>query len=466
MSDLVAARSQMAMSLGFHIIFAAISVALPLLMVIAEALWLRTREEVYLDLARRWAKGAAILFAVGAVSGTVLSFELGLLWPKFMEFAGPLIGLPFSLEGYAFFVEAIFLGIYLYGWKRVPPVAHLFAGVLVAFSGALSAVMVVAVNGWMNTPTGFRLQNGLPADIDPVAALFNPAWGWEALHLMIACYVSTAFAVAGVHALLLLRDRDNLFHRRATAIALVVGGVFALLQPISGDFNARFLAEKQPRKLAAMEGQFKTERGAPLRIGGIPDEEAGETRYALEIPYGLSLLARHDPNAVVKGLEEWPRQDWPLVAVVHISFQIMVACGMAMAGVAVWGAWLAWRRRRTLGRWSLPDDPWFLRALVASAPLGFIAIETGWIVTEVGRQPWIIDGVMRTAQAVTPVPNLQVPLVTFTLLYLFLAVIVVFLLVRQVRESPQTPRPDFAPAGAKAGQRRADAEEEGIGHAG
>ncbi len=449
----------MAMSLGVHIIFAAISVALPLLMVIAEALWLRTRDGVYLDLAKRWAKGSAILFAVGAVSGTVLSFELGLLWPKFMEFAGPIIGLPFSLEGYAFFVEAIFLGIYLYGWQRVPPAAHLFAGVMVALSGAVSAVMVVAVNGWMNTPTGFRLQNGLPVDIDPVAALFNPAWGWEAVHLMIACYASTAFAVAGVHAFLLLRDRGNPFHRRAVAIALVVGGVFAILQPISGDFNARFLAETQPRKLAAMEGQFRTERGAPLRIGGIPDERTGETRYALEIPYGLSLLAEHDPNAVVKGLEEWPREDWPLVPVVHIAFQVMVACGMAMAFVALWGAWLAWRGRRARGRWSLPDNPWFLRALVGAAPLGFVAIETGWIVTEVGRQPWIIDGVMRTAEAVTPVPNLQVPLYTFTLLYLFLAAVVVFLLRRQIGESPRTPAAGAAIAGAKAGVRRAGAGE-------
>lgn len=440
MTDLFAARSQMAMSLGFHIIFAAIGVALPLLMVIAEALWFRTKDETYRTLAQQWAKGTAILFAVGAVSGTVLSFELGLLWPRFMEFAGAIIGLPFTLEGFAFFVEAIFLGIYLYGWKRIPPAMHLFSGIMVSLAGAASAIFVVSVNGWMNAPTGFRLENGKPVDIDPIAAMLNPAWIPEAIHMTLAGYAATAFAVAGVHAFLLQRDRDNLFHRRALAIALVVGGITAVLQPISGDFNARYLAHHQPHKLAALEGQFKTEKAAPLRIGGLPDERTQETPYALEIPYALSLLAFHDPQAEVKGLEEWPKTDWPPVAVVHIAFQIMVGCGTAMAAISLLAALLAWLGRRRTGRWKLPDNRWFLRTLVLAAPLGFIAIEAGWTVTEVGRQPYIIQGIMRTSQAVTPVPNLTIPLYTFTLLYLFLAFIVVFLLLRQFRQSPRIVR--------------------------
>lgn len=437
MTDLFAARSQMAMSLGFHIVFAAIGIGLPFLMVIAEALWLRTRDDAYLLLAQRWAKGAAILFAVGAVSGTVLSFELGLLWPRFMAFAGAIIGLPFTLEGFAFFTEAIFLGIYLYGWKRVPAPAHLLSGVIVALSGAASGLFVVAVNGWMNSPTGFRLENNKPTDIDPVAAMFNPAWLPEAIHMTIACYLATAAAAAGIHAFLLLRDRPNRFHRHGLAITLIVAGITAFLQPISGDGNARYLAERQPRKLAALEGQFETETAAPLRIGGLPDAATGKTPYALEIPYGLSLLAFHDPHAVVKGLEEWPREEWPPVAVVHIAFQIMVGCGMALMLLAAWGFFLALRQRRAAGRWALPESVWFLRALVAAAPLGFVAIEAGWTVTEVGRQPWIAVGVLRTADAVTPVPNLIVPFVTFTLLYLFLAFIVIFLLRRQLRDSPR-----------------------------
>lgn len=432
MSDLLAARSQMAMSLAFHIVFAAIGIAMPLLMVIAEWRWRRTREEVYLVLAKRWAKGTSILFAVGAVSGTVLSFELGLLWPQFMSYAGAIIGMPFSLEGFAFFTEAIFLGIYLYGWDRVPPRAHLLAGALVAVSGALSGVFVVIANAWMNSPTGFELVAGRPANIDPIAAMLNPMAFSQTLHMTLAAYAATGFAVAGIHAYLLLRDRRNLFHRRALAIALAVGGAAALLQPLSGDLSARAVAQNQPVKLAALEGQFKTERGAPLRIGGIPDEETGETCCALEIPYGLSLLAFHDPHAEVKGLEAFPRDQWPNTVIVHTAFQLMVGMGMLMMAIALWAAVRWWRRRGALF-----ESPWFLRALVLAAPAGMIAIEAGWTVTEVGRQPWIIQGVMRTKDAVTPMPGLVVPFITFTLLYIFLAAIVVWLLLRQVAASPK-----------------------------
>lgn len=438
MDDLLAARSQMAMSLAFHIVFAAIGIAMPLLMIIAEWKWLRIKDEIYLTLAQRWAKGTAILFAVGAVSGTVLSFELGLLWPRFMGYAGSIIGMPFSLEGFAFFTEAIFLGIYLYGWKRVPPRAHLFAGVMVAISGALSGIFVVIANAWMNAPTGFRLVNGQPVDIDPIAAMMNPASLPQTIHMTLAAYAATGFVVAGIHAFMLRRDPNNRFHKAALAIALLVGGVSAILQPLSGDFMAKTVAVTQPVKLAAFEGHFQTEQGAAFRIGGLPDEEARVTRYSIEIPYALSILAYGDPNAVVKGLNDFPADQHPPVAIVHVAFQIMVACGMAMMLIALWGAWRYLRGRRN-NSWL--SSTWFLRALVVAAPLGFIAIETGWTVTEVGRQPWIIYGVMRTSEAVTPMPGLIVPFVTFTVLYIFLALVTVWLLLRQVAASPKAPEP-------------------------
>jgi cytochrome d ubiquinol oxidase subunit I len=413
MSDLGFARGQMALSLGFHIVFAAAGVALPALMVIAEWRYRVTGSPVYLELAKRWAKGTAVLFAVGAVSGTVLSFELGLLWPRFMEFAGSVIGMPFSLEGFAFFTEAIFLGIYLYGWDRVSGGLHLLSGIAVAVSGGFSAFFVVLANAWMNSPSGFRLLNGQPVDVDPIAAMFSPGWAHEVLHVLIASYLATAAAMAAVHAWFLLRDPDNRFHRAAFAIAAAVMAVSAIAQPLSGDLSARAVAVHQPAKLAAMEGQFKTERGAPLRLGGWPDPAAGETRYAIEIPHGLSLLAFHEFNAEVQGLEAIPRSDWPDVHVVHVAFQVMVGAGTLLVLVAA--LWvLALLRRRPVSR------P-LLWGFVACGPLGFLAIEAGWVVTEVGRQPWIVYGLVRTRDAVTPISGLFLPFVAVTLLYVMLA---------------------------------------------
>ena len=425
MTDLLAARSQMAMSLAFHIIFSVIGIALPLLMVIAEWRWMRTGEAQYLDLAKRWSKGAAILFAVGAVSGTVLSFELGLLWPNFMRFAGPIIGMPFSLEGFAFFTEAIFLGLYLYGWDRIGRRAHLASGIIVALSGVLSGVFVVIANAWMNTPTGFTMMDGRAVDVHPFAAMANQAAVSQTLHMTLAAYAATGLAVAGIHAIMILRGSTNPFHRRALAIALLVGAPAAILQPLSGDLSARMVAETQPVKLAALEGQFETERGAPLRLGGWPDEERGETRWAIELPYLLSLLAFHDPNAEVRGLNAFPRDEWPPVAIVHVAFQIMVALGTYMALVSLWAGWRWWRGRSSA---AVADDRLLLRALAVATPMGFIAIEAGWTVTEVGRQPWIIQGVLRTADAVTPMPGLIVPFLVFTFLYIVLGVIVVYML--------------------------------------
>ena len=432
MSDLFAARCLFGTSLAFHIVFSAVAIAMPVFMVAAEWRWRRTGSEVHLDLARRWAKGTAILFAVGAVSGTVISFELGLLWPRFMEFAGPIIGMPFSLEGFAFFAEAIFLGIYLYGWDRVSPGLHLASGVAVAASGALSAFFVTLANVWMNHPAGFDLVLGRPTAIRPVEAMFPPGWAEQVVHVLLSCYAATGLAVAGIHAFLLRRDRSSRFHRTALAITLVVGGAAALLQPISGDFSARRVAQLQPVKLAALEGQFETMRGAPLRIGGIPNADAGTTRFGIEIPYGLSILAFHDPKAEVKGLDAFPRETWPNALLVHGAFQVMVGLGTAMAGLALVGLWLAWRAR------GLPDHPRFLIAVALASPAGFLALEAGWLVTEWGRQPFTIWGVMTTAHAVTPVGHLAVPFGLFLVLYLFLAVTVVVLLRRQIAHAPES----------------------------
>ena len=408
MAELDLARAQMAMLFAFHILFAVAGIGMPVLMVIAEGAHLRTRKPVYAELARRWGRGTAVLFAVGAVSGTVLSFELGLLWPRFMEFAGGVIGLPFALEGFAFFAEAIFLGIYVYGWERVSPRLHLAAGCLVALGGR-------------------------PVDVSPLAAMANPSWKAEAIHMTLAAFAASGFAVAGIHAFRLLREPGNRIHRVAIVIALSVGGVAAVLQPLSGDLSARVVARNQPAKLAALEGQFRTQRGAPLRIGGLPDPVKESTRYAIEIPRGLSLLAFNDPDAEVVGLSAFPRDERPNPVPVHLAFQVMVACGIALAAVGATGAILGWKRRERL--FSRP----FLRAVVACGPLGLLAVEAGWVVTELGRQPWVIHKVMRTSDAVTPVGGLALPFAFFSLIYLVLGVFAARLLRRELAESPFFP---------------------------
>ncbi|MGH7533787.1 MAG: cytochrome ubiquinol oxidase subunit I [Gemmatimonadales bacterium] len=429
MSELMFARSQMAMSLAFHIVFAALGVGMPLLMAIAEGAYLRTREPTYLDLSRRWATGTAVLFAVGAVSGTVLSFELGLLWPSFMAHAGAIIGMPFSLEGFAFFTEAIFIGVYLYGWDRLPPRIHWLAGVIVAASGVLSSAFVVTANAWMNAPTGFRVANGTFTDIDPIAAMLNPASLHEVVHMTLAAFTATGFAVAAVHAWFLRRDRTSGFHRRALGIALTVACISIPLQILSGDLSARAVGRLQPAKLAAMEAHYITGAGVPLLIGGIPDDSTRTVAHAIHIPVGLSLLLTGDPGATITGLDHFPEGDWPDVRVVHWAFDLMVAAGMALLAVAAWTLWL-----RVTGRPLVEQRTW-LGAVVLVGPLGFVAIEAGWAVTEVGRQPWIIYNVMRTADAVTPMPGLVVPFVAFTALYVFLAFVVVVALRRQFLET-------------------------------
>jgi cytochrome d ubiquinol oxidase subunit I len=430
MDNLFAARCQMGMSLAFHIVFAAIGIALPLMTVVAETIWLRTGDKGYLELAKRWARGTAILFAVGAVSGTILSFELGLLWPNFMHWAGGIIGLLFALEGFAFFGEAIFLGIYLYGWQRIRPSFHVISGLLVALNGAASAVFVVTANAWMNTPSGFHLLNGLPVDIDPVQAMLNPAAAYEVIHMLIAAYAATTILMAGIHAVFLLDQPGNLFHRRAFLLSICLAAVMSLIQPVSGDFISRMVARNQPIKLAALEGQFKTEPYAPLRIGGIVDPQHRRTDFAISIPGGLSFLAYHNPAATVRGLNSVFESEWPPVPAVHIMFQIMVACGTWLGVVALWTVVLLLRRV------DLAAQRGYLKAVIIAAPLGFVAIESGWMVTELGRQPWVIAGIMKTSQAVTPVPGMAIQFVIYTIVYVLLAAAVVWLMSREFEQSP------------------------------
>ncbi len=446
MDNLTAARAQMAISLGFHMVFAALGIGLPLLMLVSEGLWLRRKQSVYFDLAKKWAKATGILFAIGAVSGTALSFELGLLWPPFMRFAGPIIGPAFALEGYAFFIEAIFLGLYLYGWKRLKPLAHWLCGVPVAVSGMMSGVLVMSTNSWMQDPVGFQVRNGMPVNIDPIKALINPSWGVLAAHLTVASYMSTAFMVAAVYAWGMLRGRRDIYHKTGLNLALVLGTITAIIQPISGDFSARLVAQTQPAKLAAMESQFTTERGAPLRIGGIPDVANRKVNFDIEIPKGLSLLAERDFNAEIKGLDAFPRADWPDVPVVHIAFQVMVSSGFGILALSTL-YWLLRCRKRETGKW-------LLRGLVLSGVLGVAALEAGWIVTEVGRQPFIIYNLMRTAEAVTPAPGIWVTFISFVALYVLLATTMVWLLLRLATGRPEE--------GSNEERRRDDKEVKGV----
>jgi cytochrome d ubiquinol oxidase subunit I len=431
MDDFIAARSQMALSLGFHIVFSCIGMVMPFFMAIAHFYWLKTKDPVYKNITKAWSKGVAIFFATGAVSGTVLSFELGLLWPYFMKNAGPIFGMPFSLEGTAFFIEAIALGFFLYGWERFNPWFHWFTGVIVGISGIVSGILVVAANSWMNSPAGFDYVNGKYLNIDPIKAMFNAAWFEQALHMSIAAFAATGFAVAGVHALMIIRRKNIKFHTMAFRIAIVFAAVAALLQPLSGDISAKNVAKRQPAKLAAMEAHFKTEKFSPLIIGGIPDTKTKEVHYAIKIPGLLSFMTYDDFNAEVTGLDRIPEKDQPPVAITHYAFQIMVGLGMLMLALALVYFFALFKKKKWL------TAPWFLKLFVAAIPLGFIALEAGWTVTEVGRQPWIIQGVMRTADAVTPMPGIRYSFYLFTAVYLSLSLVVIFMLYRQIKMVPK-----------------------------
>lgn len=432
MEDLLAARSQMALSLGFHIIFACIGMVMPFFMATSHYKYLKTGDLHQKNLTKAWSKGVAIFFVTGAVSGTMLSFELGLLWPKFMEHAGPIFGMPFSLEGTAFFIEAIALGFFLYGWDKFNKWFHWFTGIVVGVSGLASGILVVAANAWMNSPAGFDYVDGKYINIDPIAAMFNDAWFTQALHMTLAAFAATGFAVAGIHALMLLKNQNQQFHWKAFKIAIIYGGIAALLQPLSGDLSAKDIAERQPAKLAAMEAHFETSKSAPLLIGGLPNEETKEVDYAIKIPGALSFLAHGDFDAEVIGLDQIPEEDQPPVLVTHIAFQIMVGLGMILVALSLLFFFSNWKKKG----WQ--QKRWYLLLFVLATPLGFIALEAGWTVTEVGRQPWIINGFMRTKDAVTPMPGIFYSFLIFSAVYVSLSVIVTFLLYRQIKSVPTT----------------------------
>jgi len=390
---------------------------MPFLMFLAYRNYLKNGNDMDLRLTRAWMKGSAILFATGAVSGTALSFQLGLLWPGFMEHAGPIIGMPFSLEGAAFFLEAIFLGLFFYGFGKIKPKLHLFFAFMVGVCGVASGILVVAANGWMNSPTGFIWQDGVASNISPWGAMFNEAWPLQAAHMIVAAFQATAIAAAGLHALGLLRSPGHAFHSRALHYLLPILVVASIIQPLIGDLSAKAIADRQPEKFAAMEAHFKTEAPASLLIGGIPDEESETVSWGIHIPYALSFLAHGDFEAEVLGLEEFPKDEQPPVLITHLAFQTMVGIGTILLLISIVFLLSKWRKielNRNLN---------WLRMLVLLTPAGFIALEAGWIVTEVGRQPWIIYKVMRTAEAVTPVPGLGWSFAIIVVLYSLLGLI-------------------------------------------
>jgi cytochrome d ubiquinol oxidase subunit I len=423
-SHLTAGRAQMGTSLAFHLVFALFGVGMPLLMLIAEGMYIRTRDEVWRALARRWAKAFAILFAVGAVSGTVISFELGLLWPRFMAYAGGIIGMPFSLEGLAFFLEAIFLGIYLYGWDRLSPRRHWLSGVPIAVGGLASAFFIVTANAWMNVPSGFRVVHGRVVDVHPLQAMFNPAWPTETAHMVIGAYLATGFAVGSVYAVGMLRGRRDAYHRRGLALALAVAAIFGSLQLGVGDLLGRTVAQNQPAKLAAIEGLRHSSNGAGLSLG-LPIGPHGSNFPDVRVPQVLSVLAYDRTGARVRGLDSIPAADRPpLAPAVRFAFLGMVGIGTGLVGLSLW----FWLRRRRPGA---PHGRWTLVALAAAGPLAVLANELGWMVTELGRQPWVIYGLLRTSQAITAAPGLGTTFAGFTLLYVLLAGGTAWLLRRQ-----------------------------------
>jgi cytochrome bd ubiquinol oxidase subunit I len=426
-ADLLAAREQMALSLGWHIILACFGVGMPALTVFAEWRGLRTGNADYTRLAHRWAKVMGVLFAVGAVSGTILSFEMGLLWPGLMSTYGQVIGLPFALEGFAFFIEAIFLGIYLYAWDRLPPRRHVLTGIPVCVAGVASALFVVAANAWMNQPRGFDLAGGAVTHVRPWAAMFNPATPWQALHMILAAFMVTGFTIASVYAVGMLRGRRDRYHRRGFLVPFVAAAVVTPVQIVVGDSLARFLATRQPPKLAAIEGLNRTGSHVPISIGGVYTD--GRMRYAVRIPDGLSLLVGYRPGTVVRGLNEVPPADRPPINPVHLGFQTMVAIGFGLLLLGAWFA-LAWWRRR-----DLPRSRWFLRFAAVAGVASVVALETGWVTTEVGRQPWIVWQHQRTADAVNPAPGLWAGLVAVLAVYTVLTVTVAYVLNR-LRTSP------------------------------
>jgi cytochrome d ubiquinol oxidase subunit I len=454
---LLEARQMQAMSFAVHIPLTCFGIAFPAIVVFVEWLWLRTGDPLYRTLARRWTRIMVALFAVGVVTGTILSFELGMLWPDFMATFGSVFGLAFALEGFAFFLEAIFIAIYVYGWSRLSPRAHFLCGLPIVVTGFLGAAMVIAVNGWMNHPGGFGLGgDGQVTDVHPWSALFGNRFFWhELVHMYFAAYIVVGFLLAGAYAYGKLRHgRWGRYERTALAIPLTIAALAAPAQLLVGDWAAREVAAQQPVKLASFEGLQQTTAGASEHLLGWYEKGSGEIKGGIAIPDLLSLLAYHDPNATVRGLDSVPPDDRPgAINVIRFAFQAMVGIGTLLALVGVVVLWVRWRRRR------LPQSAWLYRALVVCGPLAVVALICGWIVTEVGRQPWIVYGFMRTEEAVTGADGVPVGYGVLAAVYLGLAGAVWWILRRLARAplggagdpQPGGPEPASAERPAPAG---------------
>jgi cytochrome d ubiquinol oxidase subunit I len=423
---LMEARQMQALSFAVHIPLVAFGISFPAMVLFAEARWLRTGDVVYRTLARRWTRILVALFAVGVITGTILSFEMGLLWPSFTATFGGVFGLGFAIEGFSFFLEAIFIGVYVYGWDRLSPRAHFLSGIPIVLTGFTGSLTVISVNAWMNHPGGFTLRGGEVVDVHPWQALFANTYLWhELVHMYIAGYIVSGFVLAGAYALGRLRGRWGRYERTALAIPLTVAALAAPVQVLVGDWAARDVARTQPVKLAAIEGLAHTTRGAPEHLLGW--YENGRIRFGLEIPHGLSLLAFHSWDASVQGLDEVPPADRPPVNIVRLSFQTMVGIGTLLALLGVVFVAVRVRRRR------LPESRWFYLALVAAGPLSIVALIAGWVTTEVGRQPWVVYRVMPTAEAVTAARGIPVGYTVLALTYLLVAIGVGWMLRRLAR---------------------------------
>jgi cytochrome bd ubiquinol oxidase subunit I len=430
-SYLLEARQMQALSLAVHIPLVCFGISFPAIVLFMEGLYLRTGKPVYKALAKRWSKVMLILFAIGVVTGTILSFELGLLWPQFMDKFGEVFGFAFAIEGLAFFVEAIFITIYVYGWDRLASRTHFLCGLVVAAAGILGSTAVIAVNGWMNNPQGFTLTPaGDVTHVHPFSALFNPNLWHEEVHMYLAGFIVASALVAGVYAVAWLRGRQDHYHRAGLIVPLAVLALAAPAQIVVGDWAARTVAEQQPTKLAAIEGLDQTTKSAGLTVGGI--YYGGKVHGGITIPDLLSLLAFHNPTATVQGLDAVPADDRPPVGFVRNCFQIMVGIGTLLAALGLWFLWFRWRRG------AMPKTPWFYRAVVLAGPAALTALIAGWIVTEVGRQPWIVYGLMRTEQAVTGAEGIPVGYATLVVVYIGLGAVAFFMLRRLAKQGPES----------------------------
>jgi cytochrome d ubiquinol oxidase subunit I len=420
-----------ALSFAVHIPLVCFGIAFPAMVLFAEWLYLRTGDDLYRTLARRWTRVMVALFAVGVVTGTILSFEMGLLWPNFSGTFGSVFGLGFAIEGFSFFLEAIFIGIYVYGWDRLSPRWHFASGFPIVIAGMTGSLMVISVNGWMQHPTGFAMRSGHAVDVHPGEALFGNWFFWhELVHMYLAGYIVTGFLVAGAYAFARLRGRWGRYERTALAIPLTIAALAAPAQVLVGDWAAREVAVAQPTKLAALEGVPTTTRAAPEHLLGWYTD--GRVKYGLRIPKLLSFLAYHDPNARVQGLDAVPPDRRPPVNVVRVAFQLMVGIGTLLALLGVVFLAVRIRRRR------LPRSRWFYRALTLAGPLSVIALTAGWVTTEVGRQPWVVYEVMLTRQAVTGASGIPVGYATLVAVYLLLAGAVAWIL-RRLARAPLAP---------------------------